>query len=664
MPLFTTLEKIRSDILDKIIQQKPLQCVLDDVMLYVDSAFPKKIIGSVILFENETLRIDAISAPGLPNVSLAKIRAILTEDEKALWEPSSFKSDGISIDKAQKHPYWMLCKATFESESLDRSLTLSMHSKSNQLLGLMVIFFGENNALGEEELCFFKMLADILTNTVNHFHFVKQIEAHEYRYGLMFKGSPIPMFAFDVETLQFIDVNQSALDKYGYSRTEFLEKNLLDIRPEDERNKLQRFLKKESHRKHAVMEAGVWKHLKKNGELIYAQVSYQPVLIENKLIGYVWINDITDQIEIQNTLSDQQKQLVNILDGIPEGVFMFLESGEIYDVNPAGRQLLEIEDSFPIKNKLFVDFIEESDREKFLNLINLKKHRFKKTIEVVLASQTGTKRWIEIKVTPLHLHDDSFYLLAVVRDLTNKKHNMQKLSEQNEALKKTNQELDRFLYSTSHDLRSPLASILGILKIIESETQEPHTITHAEMIRNRINRLDHLLKDILSFSVNKRHEVQPVCIDFRSLIEETISNLMHIETAVKIRFEININDTTQFYSDLQRIKTITENLIGNAIKHHNPSEADPFVRVTLKTFPDRAVLSVEDNGMGIEKDLQKKIFDMFFRVSSHTDGNGIGLYLVKETAKNIGGSIKVKSQPNEGSIFTVTLKNYRKHGVN
>ncbi|MDT8416112.1 MAG: PAS domain S-box protein [Flavobacteriaceae bacterium] len=663
MPLFTTWEKVRSDIFDKIIHQETLQRVLDDVILHLNREFPKKIIGSVVLFENETSSIDAISAPGLPNVSLAKIRAILTEDEMAFWKPSSFNSDEICIEDAQKHPYWKLCKATFESESLDRSLTLPMRSKSNQLLGLMVVFFGENNALGEEELCFFKMLADILTNTVNNFHFVKQIEAHEYRYGLMFNGSPIPMFAFDLETLQFIDVNQSALDKYGYSRTEFLEKNLLDIRPEDERNKLLRFLKKESHRKHAVMEAGVWRHLKKNGELIYAQVSYQPVLIDNKLIGYVWINDITDQIQIQNTLSDQQKQLVNILDGIPEGVFMFTASGEIYDINPAGRQLLEIEDVFPIKNKLFVDFIEKSDREKFLKLLNIKKHRFKKTIEVALVSQTGTKRWIEIKVTPLHLHDDSFFLLAMVRDLTNEKYNMQMLSEQNKALIKTNKELDRFLYSTSHDLRSPLASILGILKIIETETLEPHTMNHAEMIKNRINRLDHLLKDILSLSVNKQHEIKPVCIDFRSLIDETINNLMHVETVVKIRFESDIDEATPFYSDLQRIRTITENLIGNAIKHHNPSEADPFVRVTLKTFSNRAVLSVEDNGIGIEKDLQKKIFDMFFRVSSRTDGNGIGLYLVKETAKNIGGSINVKSRPNEGSIFTVTLKNYRKHAT-
>jgi PAS domain S-box-containing protein len=663
MPLLKILEDIRFFAIENVFHQKPLQFILDEIILHLQREFPKKILVSVVLFEKETAKPNMIAAPGLQNITLAKIQSLQSEDNSSFWEATSLGSDDVSIENAQKHPYWQLCKTTLESKTLDSSLTLPIRPKSNQILGWMVVFYAAEASPHEEELCFFKLLTEILANTVSHFQGLESIQTCEYKFNLMFHGSPVPMFVFDLETFNFLDVNQAALKKYEYSRTEFLKKNLLDIRPEDDRNKLLAFLKKDSHRNAAVMEAGVWRHLKKNGELFYAQISFQPVLIDSKLVGYVWVNDITAQINIQNSLSDQQKQLVNILDSIPEGVFLFRDFCKIYDVNPAGRKLLEVDDLFPLKNKCFVEFIEEPYRDNFLKILHLKKDGRKKKIEVVLLSQKKTKKWIEITATPLHLHGGEVFLLGVIRDLTKEKQNMQLLSEQNESLKKTNNELDRFLYSTSHDLRSPLSSILGILKIVEDQTLESHTKEHVEMIRNRINRLDHLLKDILSFSANKRQEIKPVYIDFHSLVAETINNLMHIETGMKIRFESDINEVTPFYSDAQRISTILENLIGNAIKHHNPSESDPFVRVCLKTFSDRAVLTVEDNGMGIEKDLQKKIFDMFFRVSSRTDGNGIGLYLVKETAKNIGGSIQVESRPNKGSTFTVTLKNYGKDGV-
>ena len=234
------------------------------------------------------------------------------------------------------------------------------------------------------------------------------------------------------------------------------------------------------------------------------------------------------------------------------------------------------------------------------------------------------------------------------------------LSIANKELIKRNTELDRFVYSVSHDLRSPLTSILGLISFIEEESQETDTLEHILMIRNSINRLDEFIKNILSYSRNNRTELEIEKISLQKTTIDIVDSLHSMEDAKGIHFEINIKEQYPFYSDKLRFNTILENLVSNAIKYHQKDESDRYIKITGQSDPEKLQFSIVDNGIGIAPAHHAKIFDMFFRLSSNKDGSGIGLYIVKDTVEILQGTIQIHSEEGVGTTFSITLKNLKK----
>jgi signal transduction histidine kinase len=105
------------------------------------------------------------------------------------------------------------------------------------------------------------------------------------------------------------------------------------------------------------------------------------------------------------------------------------------------------------------------------------------------------------------------------------------------------------------------------------------------------------------------------------------------------------------------LNTLLENLVSNAIKYHKTDQKDSYIKITGKSDGDKLFLSINDNGIGIAAEHHKKIFDMFFRLSSEKNGSGIGLYIVKETVQILNGSIQALSEEGKGTTFNITLKN-------
>ncbi|HLA54964.1 MAG TPA: ATP-binding protein [Flavobacterium sp.] len=235
-----------------------------------------------------------------------------------------------------------------------------------------------------------------------------------------------------------------------------------------------------------------------------------------------------------------------------------------------------------------------------------------------------------------------------------------KLEEQNAELVKTNFELDRFVYSVSHDLRSPLTSILGLVSFIEEESDETDTLLHAKMIRNGINRLDGFIKNILSYSRNNRTGIDIKKIALDKTIKEIIYSFHNIKEAESLDFEVEINEGQPFHSDPQTFNTIMENLISNAIKFQKKGGVPSLLKITGKSTAEKLQLTVSDNGIGIANLHHHKIFDMFFRISGKISGTGIGLYIVKESIEKLHGTIEVHSEEGNGTSFFITLKNFAK----
>ena len=222
-------------------------------------------------------------------------------------------------------------------------------------------------------------------------------------------------------------------------------------------------------------------------------------------------------------------------------------------------------------------------------------------------------------------------------------------------LEKTNAELDRFLYSTSHDLRSPLSSIKGLVNIARAETTDPKLQGYFSMMIDRVDKLDFFIKDIIDYSKNARTDIRREPVDFNKLLDEVTDNLKYIEGAQAIQFRTKVSLGHPVNADKNRLSIILNNLIANAIKYHDPRKEDQWIDVQVTNSNNTIKVRVSDNGTGIEPEHHNKVFDMFYRGTIQSKGSGLGLYIVKETVAKMDGTIGMESTPGLGSSFLITI---------
>lgn len=235
---------------------------------------------------------------------------------------------------------------------------------------------------------------------------------------------------------------------------------------------------------------------------------------------------------------------------------------------------------------------------------------------------------------------------------------LQKNEIQNQLLRKTNLELDKFAYSVSHDLRAPLLSIKGIIDMTNMFTEEEMTKKHMGMLNESVDKLDSFISDIHNYSRNARQEMKLETIDFEDILKGLNQQLAYMNGTRPVDIQINVASDAHFVSDKYRIQMVMNNLISNAIRYQNIENQNPFVKVEVKTCGKQALITVEDNGIGIDEDNHVKIFDMFYRISDQSKGSGLGLYIVKETIDVLNGEIKLNSTVGKGTKFHLNIPNH------
>ena len=241
---------------------------------------------------------------------------------------------------------------------------------------------------------------------------------------------------------------------------------------------------------------------------------------------------------------------------------------------------------------------------------------------------------------------------------TERKHNEEALEISNKDLRKSNQELDKFVYSVSHDLRAPLASMLGIIDISEDVAEDVFIKQNIGMMKASITKLDSFISAILEYSRNSRLEVKKEKIDFEEILNDISNNLKYMNRKNRmVEINVNIANEATFVSDKHRLSIVLNNLISNAIRYQNPNAEKAFVNVKVNSNANGTCIEIKDNGMGVKKEYHEKIFDMFYRVSQNSEGSGLGLYIVKETIEKLKGKIKIESELDVGTVFNIHLPN-------
>ncbi|HCW07193.1 MAG TPA: hypothetical protein DGG95_07500 [Cytophagales bacterium] len=231
----------------------------------------------------------------------------------------------------------------------------------------------------------------------------------------------------------------------------------------------------------------------------------------------------------------------------------------------------------------------------------------------------------------------------------------QDLMLNNQLLAKTNQELDRFVYSASHDLRAPLSSILGLIEIAQ-RSDDANEVKHClELMKMRIADLDSFIREIIDYSRNSRQEIRVENFLLYELVDEVINALKFGDGMKNISIKNLAPKDLKINTDRSRVKVILTNLIGNSLKYRNQRHDHPEVIIKGGVNGNSLKMQVEDNGIGIMAEHLPKIFEMFYRASEKSEGSGLGLYIVKETLDKLNGKIDVKSTYGLGSTFTFEI---------
>lgn len=226
-----------------------------------------------------------------------------------------------------------------------------------------------------------------------------------------------------------------------------------------------------------------------------------------------------------------------------------------------------------------------------------------------------------------------------------------------DALKQKHEELKTLIYRTSHDLKGPLASMLGLFHVLEQEEQDVATLQrYLSLIKGSAEKLNTTLSGLLEVGSIDQSELSAQPFNLCNTIQEVISSLDNYPDRENVGIKISVNEKLMITSSEKIIRSILQNLIENGIKYRQLSRRGPAViRITARSQRDKLTLAVKDNGQGMSKSVLKRAFDMFYRGNEGSKGSGLGLFIVKSNTEKLGGKIRIKSKLKEGTEIKIVL---------
>ena len=385
--------------------------------------------------------------------------------------------------------------------------------------------------------------------------------------------------------------------------------------------------------------------------------NYVPIYdAKGNLEAHLWqYVNVTERIYHIQEIHRQSAYLEQLFQAAPIGIAMTDSEGRVVNVNRAFELLFEY-------NR---EDIQQADLNTLIVPDGLNELTF--VASNTLPAQKGVMSQLKCKKKngelidvdaigyPKVIEEAIWGYYSIYVDISSQKSYENEILEKNTALTKINAELDKFVYSVSHDIRSPLMSILGLVNMAETEIKDPVSLEYFNMVKNNVNRLDTFTMEIIQYSRNARTDIIVDILNLKDFVMEIVGSLRYHEKAFGLSFIVEIKDMELFATDKSRLNGILTNLISNAIKYQKKEGKNGYVKISAQLEGGICTLEIEDNGEGIALEKQHAIFDMFTRYSQNSKGSGLGLYIVKENLAKICGNISVESVPGQGSRFTIVV---------
>ncbi len=529
------------------------------------------------------------------------------------------------------------------------------------------------------------------------------IRESEARYKLLFESNPMPMCVYDSSTLRYMAVNEAMVQKYGYSREEFLTMTIKDIRPKEDLEELHKALSDKSRQR---THSRPWRHLLKDGTVVFVEITSNPIEFLGKHARLVLINDVSEKVKAERAVQESHQLAQSTLDSLSALICVLNENGEVLTINKSWLEFSKADHAILRSASIGKNFIDEclkavgngkesaySFADGIKSVISGEARSFSLVYEV--DSNRGTL-WFLGKVFPFATSSSSVSRVVVIsEDITRRKqyeislrNSESRLIEQNEAYYALNEELvesnariqaineellaakdkaeesDRlksaFLANMSHEIRTPMNGLLGFSEMLglPNLTSEKRAF-YLDIVKKTSQQLLSIINDIIDIS---KIETNQVKINMGSTnltaLMTKVKALLDPQAALK-KLELRLSmavpeEHCNIVTDEAKLTQVITNLINNALKF------TPKGYIEFGVLEENGFLKfyVKDTGIGISPENQQLVFERFRQVETdlerHYGGSGLGLSISKAFVEVMGGRIWLESEVGIGTTFYFT----------
>lgn len=478
-------------------------------------------------------------------------------------------------------------------------------------------------------------------------------------------------FIFDPNTLRFSYVNEGAVRQVGYSREELLLMSPVDISPEyDERDFRELIEPLICGEKSDLQFRTSYRH--KDGSGVPIEVVLQYVNANGEQPRFIAIvRDISARQAIEMELERSEQLANNLIDAAPEAITVVDAEGYMMRVNNRMEQIFGYR-----KEELLGQPVEMLLPESYRGGHVALRHDYiaNATVRMMGAGRDvqgrrkdGSEFYIEVSLGAMRIGEQR-YVIASLSDISQRKAAEAMTREAAAKLARSNAELEQFAYVASHDLQEPLRMVASYVQLLERRYRDSLDAEAREFIAyasDGARRMQGLITDLLDYSRVQSRGNAFTPTDLNRVFDQTIADLaMQISDSGA---ELLLEPLPIVVADATQMRQLMQNLVGNALKYHGTGL--PRVRVSARRieaaepdFPDLApskgwLLTVDDNGIGIEPQYYERIFQLFQRLHTRSEyeGSGLGLALCRRIVERHGGRIWVRSEPGVGSTFFAAL---------
>ncbi len=373
------------------------------------------------------------------------------------------------------------------------------------------------------------------------------------------------------------------------------------------------------------------------------------------IVNFLWSWSLRRQVAHQTRqLRENQLQLQAVTDTAQDAILMMNPKGEVAFANPAIRQVFGYEPAEIIGSGLHSFFRFERFVEKNRGAIAIAKQKAADTgsatvVELTTQHKDGHKISVELSLGQVQLKE-GIHDVGVLRDITARKQTQL-------ALKQKNHELEQFVYSVSHDLKSPLVTVKSFVGMLRQDLQGGDTTQindDLNYIDKAASKLQLLLDALLQYSRIGRFDAPAQTLSASQVVTNCLTALAGILQQHQVQVSTG-GLTRQLHGDVLHFERIWQNLIENAVKYRG-DHAHPHIEIGAMQQGQNVVFYVRDNGMGVTPEHSERIFNLFSQLNPESDGSGLGLALVKKIVSIYQGNIWVESGgTGQGSCFKFTL---------